>query len=36
LIEGVLLSSYGFGWFLAAMAVTLYVVAKIAPRLLNP
>jgi len=36
LIEGVLLSSYGFGWYLVAMAATLYVVAKIAPKLLNP
>lgn len=34
LIEGVLLSPYGFDWYFLAMAVTLYVIAKFAPKLL--
>jgi hypothetical protein len=35
LIEGSLLSPYGFGWFLTTLTLTLYVVAKIAPKLLG-
>jgi len=34
LVECVLLSPFGFGWFLLALAITLYVVKKFAPRLL--
>lgn len=33
LIEGSLLAPYGFGWFLAAMGLTLYLVAKVTPKL---
>jgi hypothetical protein len=35
LVEGVLLSQFGFGWFLLALAITLYVVKKFARRLLG-
>jgi hypothetical protein len=35
LVEGVLLSPFGFGWFLLALAITLYVVKKFARRLLE-
>ena len=35
LVEGVLLSQFGFGWFLLALAITLYVVKKFAPRMLG-
>jgi len=35
LVEGVLLSPFGFGWFLVALAITLYAVKKIAPRMLG-
>jgi hypothetical protein len=35
LVEGVLLSPFGFGWFLLALAITLYVVKKFAGRLLG-
>jgi hypothetical protein len=35
LMEGVLLSQYGFVWFLAALGVTLFLVAKFAPKLLK-
>ena len=35
LVEGVLLSPYGFGWFLVALAITLYAVKKFAPRMLG-
>jgi hypothetical protein len=34
-MEGVLLSQYGFVWFLAALGVTLFLVAKFAPKLLK-
>jgi hypothetical protein len=36
LAMGSLLSPYGFGWFLLAMGLTLYLVAKVAPKLLKP
>ena len=32
LVEGV---PFGFGWFLVALAITLYAVKKIAPRMLG-
>jgi hypothetical protein len=35
LVEGVLLSPFGFGWFLVALAITLYAVKKFAPRMLG-
>jgi uncharacterized membrane protein YccC len=35
LAMGSLLSPYGFGWFLLAMAVVLYLVAKAGGRLLS-
>ena len=35
LVEGVLLSPFGFGWFLLALAITLYVVKKFAPRIVG-
>jgi hypothetical protein len=35
LVEGVLLSPYGFGWFFVALAITLYAVKKFAPRMLG-
>ena len=35
LVEGVLLSPFGFGWLLLALAITLYVVKKFARRLLG-
>jgi hypothetical protein len=35
LIEGVLLHPYGFVWFVSVVGITLFVVAKIAPRLLG-
>jgi hypothetical protein len=35
LMEGVLQSQYGFVWFLAALGVTLFLVAKFAPKLLK-
>jgi len=34
-VEGVLLSPFGFGWFLVALAITLYAVKKFAPRMLD-
>ena len=33
LIEGSLLSPYGFGWFILAMGLTLYLLRKIIPKL---
>ena len=35
LIEGSLLSPYGFGWFVLAMGVTLGVVARFLPKVLR-
>jgi len=35
LVEGVLLSPYGFGWFFVALAITLYVVKKFTRRMLG-
>lgn len=35
LIEGSLLSPYGFGWFVLAMVVTLCVAAKFLPRFIR-
>ena len=35
LVEGVLLSPFGFGWFFVALAITLYVVKRFAPRMLG-
>jgi hypothetical protein len=35
LTEGALLSPYGFGWFVVAMSVTLYIVAKCLPRFIR-
>jgi hypothetical protein len=35
LVEGVLLSPFGFNWFLLALVITLYVVKKFAPRMLG-
>jgi hypothetical protein len=35
LIEGSLLSPYGFGWFALAIALTLIGVKRIAPKLLG-
>jgi hypothetical protein len=35
LIEGMLLQPYGFFWFVPAVAITLLVIAKIAPKLLG-
>ncbi len=35
LVEGVLLSPFGFGWFFVALAITLYGVKKFAPRMLG-
>ena len=35
LVEGVLLSPFGFGWFLLALVITVYVVKKFARRLLG-
>jgi lysylphosphatidylglycerol synthetase-like protein (DUF2156 family) len=35
LIEGVLLRPYGFFWFVLVVGITLFGVAKIAPRLLG-
>jgi predicted membrane protein len=33
--EGALLSPFGFGWYLVAVGLTLYVVAKVARKLLQ-
>jgi hypothetical protein len=35
LIEGLLLHSFGFFWFVLVAGFTLFVIAKIAPRLLG-
>ena len=35
LIEGLLLSPYGFGWFVLATGLTLFAVKKIAPKILR-
>ena len=35
LVEGVLLSPFGFGYFFVALAITLYFVKKFAPRMLG-
>ena len=35
LIEGSLLSPYGFGWFVLAIGLTLFAVKKIAPKILG-
>ena len=35
LTEGALLSPYGFGWFVVAMSVTLYIVAKCLPKFIR-
>ena len=35
LIEGSLLSPYGFGWFVLATGLTLFAVKKIAPKILG-
>jgi hypothetical protein len=35
MIEGLLLSSYGFGWFIVIMALTVYLLKKIIPKLLG-
>ena len=35
LIEGSLLSPYGFGWFMLAIGLTLFTVKKIAPKILG-
>jgi hypothetical protein len=34
-LEGALLSPFGFGWYLVAAGITLYVVAKVARKLLQ-
>lgn len=34
-IEGILLQPYGFFWFVSVVGVTLFVIAKIARRLLG-
>jgi len=35
LIEGSLLSPYGFSWFVLAIGLTLFAVKKIAPKILG-
>ena len=35
LVEGVLLAPFGFGWFLFALVITLYVIKKFARRILG-
>jgi len=35
LIEGSLLSPYGFGWFVLAMGITLCVAARVLPRFIR-
>ena len=35
LIEGSLLSRFGFGWFVVAMAVTLCVAARFLPKFMR-
>jgi hypothetical protein len=35
LTEGVLLSAYGFGWFVLAMGITLCVAAKCMPKFIR-
>jgi ABC-type xylose transport system permease subunit len=35
LVEGFLLSPYGFGWFVLAIGVTLCVVARFLPRFMR-
>jgi hypothetical protein len=35
LIEGVLLSPYRFFWFVLVAGITLFIIAKIAPKLLG-
>ena len=35
LIEGVLLAPFGFGWFIVALGITLYVLKKALPKLLG-
>ena len=35
LVEGSLLSPYGFGWFVFTIVLTLIAVKKIAPKILN-
>jgi hypothetical protein len=35
LVEAVLLSSFGFGWFVIVLAIMLYGVKKFAPRMLG-
>jgi hypothetical protein len=35
LIEGVLLHPYGLSWFVPVVGITLFVTAKIAPKLLG-
>jgi hypothetical protein len=34
-VEGVLLSSLGFGWYLLGLVITIYVIARFAPRMLE-
>ena len=35
LIEGILLHPFGLFWFIPILAITLFVIAKIAPKLLG-
>jgi len=35
LVEGSILSPYGFGWFVLAMGVTLCVAARVLPRFMR-
>jgi NhaP-type Na+/H+ or K+/H+ antiporter len=36
LIEGILLHPYGLVWFVPVVGIALFLLAKIAPRLLGP